>query len=113
LILRVRELIRAATVTGALITGFTALSGATAFRIYLSERGSCRRRSLPSRHAAPSGMAPAPQRKSGRLQFPTALRRRGYFFSESGRSAPFIPLLFGRETVGQLETVSEGVAAPA
>ena len=25
----------------------------------------------------------------------------------------FIPLLFGRETVGQLETVSEGVAAPA
>jgi hypothetical protein len=25
----------------------------------------------------------------------------------------FIPLLFGRETVGQLETVTEGAAAPA
>jgi len=40
-------------VTGALITGFTALSGATAFRIYLSE------------------------------QFPTALRERGHIFGES------------------------------
>ncbi len=101
-------------VTGALLTGFTALSGATAFRIYLSE------------------------------QFPTALRGRGHIFGESvGRVfsavlAPFlmepyvgsptiffgtilavvsigafIPLLFGRETVGQLETVTEGTAAPA
>jgi hypothetical protein len=25
----------------------------------------------------------------------------------------FIPLLFGRETVGQLETVTEGAPAPA
>jgi hypothetical protein len=25
----------------------------------------------------------------------------------------FIPLLFGRETVGQLETVTEGAATPA
>ncbi|MGH7047708.1 MAG: MFS transporter [Stellaceae bacterium] len=95
-------------ITGALLTGFTALSGATAFRIYLSE------------------------------QFPTALRGRGHIFGESvGRIfsavlAPFlmepyvgsptiffgailavvsvgafIPLLFGRETVGQLETVTE------
>jgi MFS transporter, putative metabolite:H+ symporter len=103
-----------AMVIGALMTGFTALSGATAFRIYLSE------------------------------QFPTALRGRGHIFGESvGRSfsgvlAPFlmephvgsaviffgtilvvvsigafIPLLFGRETIGQLETVSEGIAAPA
>ena len=103
-----------AMVTGALITGFTALSGATAFRVYLSE------------------------------QFPTALRGRGHIFGESvGRTfsgvlAPFlmephvgsatiffgtilcvvsvgafVPLLFGRETVGQLETVTEGVAAPA
>jgi MFS family permease len=96
---------------GALLTGFTALSGATAFRIYLSE------------------------------QFPTALRGRGHIFGESvgrvfsGVLAPFlmeplvgsatiffgtiilavtigafVPLLFGRETVGQLELVSE--AAP-
>ena len=99
---------------GALMTGFTALSTATAFRIYLSE------------------------------QFPTALRGRGHAFGESvgrifsGVLAPFlmephvgsptiffgtivmavtigafIPLLFGRETVGQLETVTEGAAAPA
>jgi MFS transporter, putative metabolite:H+ symporter len=97
-------------ITGALMAGFTALSAATAFRIYLSE------------------------------QFPTALRGRGHAFGEStgrifsGVLAPFmmepyagspaiffgtilvvvtvgafIPVLFGRETVGQLETVSEAV----
>ena len=96
-------------VTGAVMTGFTVLSTATAFRVYLSE------------------------------QFPTALRGRGHVFGESvgrifsGVTAPFlmapntgspaiffgtilvmvtigafIPLLFGRETVGQLETVTEG-----
>jgi MFS family permease len=101
-------------VTGALMTGFTALSAATAFRIYLSE------------------------------QFPTALRGRGHAFGEStgrifsGVLAPFlmapytgspaiffgtilvvvtigafIPLLLGRETVGQLETVTEGSPVPA
>ena len=101
-------------VTGALMTGFTTLSAATAFRIYLAE------------------------------QFPTALRGRGHAFGEStgrvfsGVLAPFlmephvgsptiffgtilvvvavgsvIPLLFGRETVGQLETVTEGAPAPA
>jgi MFS family permease len=111
---RAGPLATTAMVTGALITGFTALSGATAFRIYLSE------------------------------QFPTALRGRGHIFGESvGRVfsavlAPFlmephvgspviffgtilvvvsigafVPLLFGRETVGQLETVSEGVPATA
>ena len=98
----------------ALVDGITALSAATAFRIYLSE------------------------------QFPTALRGRGHSFGEStgrvfsGVLAPFlmaphtgsatiffgtilvavtvgavIPLLFGRETVGQLETVTEGTPAPA
>lgn len=100
----------ASMVIGALITGFTALSGATAFRVYLSE------------------------------QFPTALRGRGHVFGESvGRIfsavlAPFlmepyvgsatiffgtilvvvsvgafVPLLFGRETRGQLEIVTETV----
>jgi MFS family permease len=95
---------------GALITGFTVLSGATAFRVYLSE------------------------------QFPTALRGRGHSFGESvgrvfaGVLAPFlmtpytgspaiffgtiltlvtvgafVPVLFGRETVGQLELVTETV----
>jgi MFS transporter, putative metabolite:H+ symporter len=97
-------------VVGALMTGFTALSAATAFRVYLAE------------------------------QFPTALRGRGHIFGESvgrifsGVTAPFlmaphtaspaiffgtilamvtigafIPLLFGKETVGQLETVTEAV----
>jgi MFS transporter, putative metabolite:H+ symporter len=101
-------------VTGALMTGFTTLSAATAFRIYLSE------------------------------QFPTALRGRGHAFGEStgrifsGVLAPFLmapytgspaiffgtilvvvtigafmPVIFGRETVGQLETVTEGVPALA
>src|SRR5271155_1356482 len=101
-------------VAGALLTGFTALSAATAFRVYLSE------------------------------QFPTSLCGRGHFFGESfarvfsGVLAPFlmeplvgsatiffgtiltvvaigafIPLLFGRETVGQLETVTERVPALA
>jgi putative MFS transporter len=101
-------------IAGALMTGFTTLSAATAFRIYLAE------------------------------QFPTALRGRGHAFGEStgrvfsGVLAPFlmephtgsatiffgtilvvvavgafIPLLFGRETVGQLETVTEGAPAPA
>jgi MFS transporter, putative metabolite:H+ symporter len=101
-------------VAGALLTGFTALSTATAFRVYLAE------------------------------QFPTALRGRGHIFGESvgrifsGVTAPFlmephtgspaiffgtilvmvtigafIPLLFGRETVGQLETVTEGAPALA
>jgi putative MFS transporter len=101
-------------IAGALMTGFTTLSAATAFRIYLAE------------------------------QFPTALRGRGHAFGEStgrvfsGVLAPFlmephtsspaiffgtilvvvvvgtfIPLVFGRETVGQLEAVTEGSAAPA
>jgi len=99
-------------VTGALITGFTVLSAFSATRVYLSE------------------------------QFPTALRGHlfGESFSRlfAGVLAPFllephtgsptvffgtivvvvaigafIPLLFGRETVGQLETVTEGVPAPA
>jgi putative MFS transporter len=97
-------------VIGALITGFTVLSAATASRVYLSE------------------------------QFPTGLRGRGHIFGEafgrvfSGVMAPFlmapftssptiffgtmallvaigafIPLLFGRETIGQLEVVTETV----
>jgi MFS family permease len=93
---------------GALITGFTVLSAATASRIYLSE------------------------------QFPTALRGRGHSFGEafgrifSGVLGPFlmapftgsptiffgtmativavgafIPLFLGRETIGQLEMVTD------
>ena len=99
-------------IVGVLITGFTVLSCFPAVRVYISE------------------------------QFPTALRGRGHFFSESsarflaGVCLPFllephtasptiffgtlavivttgalVPVLFGRETVGQLELVTE--SAPA
>jgi MFS transporter, putative metabolite:H+ symporter len=97
---------------GGLITGFTVLSAFTATRVYLSE------------------------------QFPTALRGRGQPFGESfgrifaGVLAPFlmvshtasptiffgtigvvigafIPPLFGKETVGQLEIIAAEVAKPA
>jgi putative MFS transporter len=98
---------------GTLITGFTVLSCFPAVRMYLSE------------------------------QFPTALRGRGHFFSESfgrlfaGVLAPFVmashtgdatiffgtmlgvvtfgacvPLLFGRETLGNLEMFTEVVPEP-
>jgi MFS transporter, putative metabolite:H+ symporter len=110
---RAGEFATTVMVAGSLMTGFTALSTATAFRVYLAE------------------------------QFPTALRGRGHIFGEStgrifsGVAAPFlmephtgspaiffgtilimvtigafIPLLFGRETVGQLEAVTEGMPVP-
>jgi MFS family permease len=107
---QVPDYARTLMIIGALITGFTVLSAATASRVYLSE------------------------------QFPTALRGRGHIFGEaagrvfSGVAAPFlmtpftgsptiffgtiavivatgafVPLLLGRETIGQLELVSETV----
>jgi putative MFS transporter len=107
---QVPDYARTLMIAGALITGFTVLSAATASRVYLSE------------------------------QFPTALRGRGHLFGEaagrvfSGVAAPFlmtpftgsptiffgtiavivatgafVPLLLGRETIGQLELVTETV----
>jgi hypothetical protein len=98
---------------GAIITGLTVLSSPTAVRIYLTE------------------------------QFPTALRGRGHFFGEatgrifSGVLVPYllepytgsptiffgtvaavvtvgacVPL-FGKETIGQLEMVTEAVPEPS
>jgi MFS family permease len=111
---QVPDYARTLMIVGALITGFTVLSAATASRVYLSE------------------------------QFPTALRGRGHIFGEafgrvfSGVLAPFlmapftgsptiffgtmaflvaigafIPLMLGRETVGQLELVTETAPEPA
>jgi MFS transporter, putative metabolite:H+ symporter len=111
---QVPDYARTLMIAGALITGFTVLSTATASRVYLSE------------------------------QFPTALRGRGHIFGEafgrvfSGVLAPFlmapftgsptiffgtmaflvaigafIPLMLGRETVGQLELVTETAPEPA
>lgn len=101
-------------VTGALITGFTVLSAFSATRVYLSEQ------------------FPTALRGRGHI-FGEAFSRlfAGVlvpFLLEPHTGSPtiffgtilvvvaigaFIPLIFGRETVGQLETVTEGVPAPA
>jgi MFS family permease len=100
-------------ITGALITGFTVLSAFSATRVYLSEqfptalrgRGhifgeSCIR--LCAGVVAPWLLEPhtgSPTIFFGTIVVVVAL-------------GAGIPLLWGRETVGQLETVTEGVPAP-
>jgi AAHS family 4-hydroxybenzoate transporter-like MFS transporter len=101
-------------IAGGLITGFTVLSTFTASRIYLSEqfptalrgRGHIFGESFGRIFAA--GIVPAlvePHTASPTIFFGTIL----------GIVAvgAFIPILFGKETVGQLETVTESVAAVA
>ena len=97
-------------VAGALLTGFTALSAGTAARIYLSEqfptalrgRGHMFSESfgrLFSGVLAPFLMTPytgSPGIFFGTLLVVVAI-------------GAFIPVVFGRETVGQLEIVTEGV----
>jgi MFS transporter, putative metabolite:H+ symporter len=98
-------------VAGALITGFTVLSAFTAVRVYLSEqfptalrgRGHIFGESLSRLFAgvlAPFMMEPhtgSPTIFFGSILVVVAI-------------GAFIPLLFGRETVGQLEAVTERVA---
>jgi putative MFS transporter len=101
-------------VAGGLITGFTVLSAFTATRVYLSEQ------------------FPTALRGRGHI-FGEAFARLfagvlAPFLIEPHTASPtiffgtilivvaigaFIPLLFGRETIGQLETVTEGVPALA
>jgi MFS family permease len=96
-------------VTGALITGFTVLSAFTAIRVYLSEQ-------FPT---SLRGRGHIFSESFGRL-FAGVLAP---FLMEPHTASPtiffgtivivvavgaFIPLLFGRETIGQLETVTEG-----
>ena len=101
-------------VAGALITGFTVLSAFTATRVYLSEQfpTALRGRGQPFGESfgrlfagvlAPFLMVP-------HVGSPTIFF--GTIFVVVAIGA-FIPLLFGRETVGQLETVTEGVPALA
>jgi MFS family permease len=101
-------------VTGGLITGFTVLSAFTATRVYLSEqfptalrgRGHIFGESFGRLFAG--GLAPflmEPHTGSPTIFF-------GTIFIVVALGA-FIPLLFGRETVGQLETVTETVPALA
>jgi len=101
-------------VAGALITGFTVLSAFTACRVYLSEQFPTALRGRGQPFGESTGrlfagvLAPylmEPHTGSATIFF-------GTIFVVVAVGA-FIPLAFGRETVGLLETVTEGVPAPA
>jgi MFS family permease len=103
-----------AMVTGALITGFTVLSAFTACRVYLSEQFPTALRGRGHPFGESTGrlfagvLAPflmEPHTGSATIFF-------GTIFVVVAIGA-FIPVLFGRETVGQLEIVTEGVPALA
>jgi MFS transporter, putative metabolite:H+ symporter len=99
---------------GGLITGFTVLSAFTASRMYLSEqfptalrgRGHIFGESVGRVFA--NGLVPA-------LVIPYTASPTIFFGTMLGLVAigAFIPIVFGRETVGQLETVTETVPALA
>ena len=101
-------------VTGGLITGFTVLSAFTATRVYLSEqfptalrgRGHIFGESFGRLFAG--GLVPflmAPHTGSATIFFGTILA--------VVAAGALIPVLFGKETVGQLEAVTETVPALA
>jgi MFS family permease len=101
-------------VAGGLITGFTVLSAFTATRMYLSEqfptalrgRGQIFGESFGRLFA--NGLVPAlivPHTGSPTIFFGSIL--------VIVAVGAFIPVLFGRETLGQLETVTEGAPALA
>jgi MFS family permease len=101
-------------VTGALISGFTVLSAFTATRVYISEqfptalRGRGHIFSESTVRLFAGVLAPflmEPHTASPTIFF-------GTIFLVVAIGA-FIPLVFSRETVGQLETVTEGVPALA
>jgi MFS family permease len=108
------DLATVAMVTGALITGFTVLSAFTACRVYLSEQFPTALRGRGQPFGESTGrlfagvLAPflmEPHTGSATIFF-------GTIFAVVAIGA-FIPVLFGKETVGQLEDVSEGVPALA
>jgi MFS family permease len=111
---RAAEYATVVMVTGALITGFTVLSAFTATRVYISEqfptalRGRGHIFSESTVRLFAGVLAPflmEPHTASPTIFF-------GTIFLVVAIGA-FIPLAFGRETVGQLETVTEGVPALA
>ena len=111
---RAAEYATGVMVTGALITGFTVLSAFTATRVYISEqfptalRGRGHIFSESTVRLFAGVLAPflmEPHTASPTIFF-------GTIFLVVAIGA-FIPLAFGRETVGQLETVTEGVPALA
>jgi putative MFS transporter len=95
-------------IAGGLITGFTVLSGFPCTRVYLSEQFPTALRGRG--HFFGESTA----RLAAGVLFPLFLERYtaspvvffGTLLAIVGIGA-FVPLLFGRETVGQLETVSE------
>ncbi|MBV8739592.1 MAG: MFS transporter, partial [Alphaproteobacteria bacterium] len=97
-------------VAGALITGFTVLSTFTAVRVYLSEQFPTALRGRGQYFGETCGrlgagvVAPfllAPYTGSPTIFFGT--------LAIVALIGAFVPVLFGKETVGQLETVSEAV----
>ena len=101
-------------VAGGLITGFTVLSAFTATRVYLSEQFPTALRGRGHIFGESFGrlfagvLAPflmVPHTGSPTIFFGTIL--------VVVSIGAFIPLLFGKETVGQLETVTEGAPALA
>jgi MFS family permease len=101
-------------VAGALITGFTVLSTFPAVRVYLSEQFPTALRGRGQYFGEATGRifagALAPYLLTPFTGSPTI------FFGTLAVVAligAFVPVLFGKETVGQLERVSEGAAKPA
>jgi MFS family permease len=101
-------------VAGALITGFTVLSTFPAVRVYLSEqfptalRGRGHYFGEASSRVFSAVLAPymlEPYTGSAPIFFGTLLT--------VALIGAFVPVLFGRETVGQLEAVTEGAVEPA
>ena len=98
-------------VAGALITGFTVLSTFTAVRVYLSEQFPTALRGRGQYFGESCGrfgagvLAPfllEPYTGSPTIFFGT--------LAIVASIGAFVPVLFGKETVGQLEAVTEGVA---
>jgi MFS family permease len=97
-------------IAGSLLTGFTALSAGTAARIYLSEQFPTALRGRGHMFGESFGrmfsgvLAPflmTPFTGSPSIFFGTLLA--------VAAIGAFIPVVFGRETIGQLEVVTEGV----
>jgi MFS family permease len=101
-------------VTGGLITGFTVLSAFTATRVYLSEQFPTALRGRGHIFGEAFGRlfagVLAPFLMEPHIGSPTIFFGTILVVVAIGA---FIPVVFGRETVGQLESVTEGVPAPA
>ena len=103
-----------AMVAGGLILGFTVLSAFTATRVYLSEQfpTALRGRGQPSASRS-RGCSPGALLRSSWNRIPARRRYSSARYFVVVAIGAFIPLVFGRETVGQLETVTEAITGAA